>query len=510
MLTESYSINKLKATKVKCLRSLLFFTRFFFKSQYNTKFIVGPHHVIICDALERVLRGECTRLIINIAPRYGKTELAVKALIAHGLALNAAAKFIHLSYSDPLALDNSETVKDLVASADYQKLFNVRIKKGSDAKNKWYTTANGGVLARAAAGSVTGFGAGKVDTEEEFDEWMSGGEQQGSDLDKKLKFNGCIIIDDPIKPEDADSDLQRTRVNSRYDSTIKNRTNSRNTPIVVIMQRLHPMDLAGYLQRDEESDKWEVISLPSINAPDNKYGLSPGEPLWEHKHTLAELKALETANDLVFGRQHLQDPNPKSGLLFPARDLHYYSIDGMKELDDPDFCYIAVDPADEGGDDFAGIVCKLVGDKIYIYEVLYNTDGADKNERAVVAMTTRNRASEIGVESVFGWKETATKIRTELTENHGYQGEFRLLKPRQKKHSRILNRGAFIRNNFYFRSDWKDYPQYAKFMRNLTSYQKIQEPGSGNKHDDAPDVCEMAAQYFERNHSHLWVHLKKD
>jgi hypothetical protein len=334
-------LKKLKVAKINCLNSLLFHTRYFFKVQYNKKFFIGDPHRIICDYLERVLSGEITRLIINIAPRYGKTELAVKNFISvMALHLNPAAKFIHLSYSDDLALDNSEHVKELVQSAEYKQMFpEVQVKKNSDAKNKWYTTQNGGVLARAAGGSVTGFGAGEVDevvddvqdaVDAEMDEWLQSMQiapPVESDIERKLKFAGAIIIDDPIKPEDADSDTLRERVNSRFDSTIRNRVNSRLTPIIVIAQRLHPNDLSGYLQRKDESDKWVVVELPSINAENNKYGLTPSAALLPWKHTLDELRKMEKANALVFGRQHMQNPSPKEGLLFPLSDLHLWDVD---------------------------------------------------------------------------------------------------------------------------------------------------------------------------------------
>lgn len=488
--------DELAVAKVKCLKSLLFHTRYFFKHQYNRKFVVNSHHEIICEALERVLRGELKRLIINIAPRYSKTELAVKSLISHAISLNPAAKFIHLSYADDLALDNSETVKDLLQSAPYQELFpEVQIKKDAKAKNKWYTTKGGGVLARAAAGQVTGFGAGSVDEEDDFNEWMAGIEQAGvTELEKKMSFGGCIIIDDPVKPEDADSDTFREKVNSRFDSTIRNRVNSRHTPIIVIMQRLHPSDLAGYLQREDEQDEWEVISLPCIQED--------GSALWPFKHTIEELHAMKVANEIVFERQYMQNPKPKAGLLFPLDDLNWYDPADI-DLSDPDYTFLAADPANEGGDDFAAGRAPLIGDKIYISDVLYNTDGADFNEAALCKMIMACKCSSVGVESVFGWKETAERVRAEL-ETKNYQGEFRLLRPRTNKHSRILNRASFIRNNFYFRKDYLSYPQYAKFIRILTSYLRIQESGRGNKHDDAPDLCEMIAGYYEKNFQHLW------
>ena len=79
------------------LSDSLNFSRFFFQHLNNGKrFVVGKHHRLICDKLNLVLQGKIKRLLINIAPRYGKTEIAVKNFIAMGLALNPAAKFIQI------------------------------------------------------------------------------------------------------------------------------------------------------------------------------------------------------------------------------------------------------------------------------------------------------------------------------------------------------------------------------------------------------------------------------
>lgn len=495
--------------------SLEFHTRYMYKKKNGRKFIMGDHHRIIIEALERVLRGECKRLIINVAPRYSKTELAVKQFISNGLALNAKAKFIHLSYGDDIALDNSESIKDVIQSDFYQELFpEVQIKKDAKAKDKWYTTEGGGVLARSAAGQVTGFGAGAVDlTDEErkeierkemeeferdVEDFLAevGVQVEEDELDKKFKFSGAIIIDDPIKPEDADQDTIREKVNSRFDSTIRNRVNSRDTPIIIIMQRLHPMDLSGYLMREDEQDEWEVISLPCIKED--------GTALWPFKHTVEELNKMRKSNELVFERQYMQNPQPKTGLMFPKQDLKFFSIkDMIDKLQDRDFCYIAVDPANLGGDDFASITGKLIGDKIYVDDVIYNTDGADNNEIETVDFVLRHKANEVGVEGVFGWQDTVDRIEATL-QRRGYMNDVRSLRPRTAKHVRIAARSSFIKNHFVFRDDYIDYPQYDKFMRNLTSYRKVQEAGNKNKHDEAPDVCEMVAGFYERNFPDVW------
>lgn len=511
-------------TKVRVLRSLMFHTKYFFKKQYNQKFIVGEHHDIISRALELVYCGYIKRLIINIAPRYGKTELAVKSFISHGIGLNPAAKFIHLSYSDDLAKDNSDTVKTLVESVEFRELFpEVELRKDSKAKDRWYTTHAGGVLARAAGGQVTGFGAGAVDTEEDVAQWMAAGESEAvpesvlrdwvyfgieSDLldlslERKKKFAGAIVIDDPIKPDDADSDTKRIEVNDKFESTLRNRVNSRNTPIVIIMQRLHPMDLCGYLEREDEQDEWFRIVMPCIKED--------GTALWPHKHTVEELKKMEKANERNFQRQFMQNPAPKAGLMFPAQDLNWYDPKEpglMDALDDPDFCLVAADPANLGGDDFAAGSAKLSSHlgtpRIYITPgMLYNTFGTDYNEPRVREMALAERAGEVIIEGVLGWQETANRIRQEL-DDRDFQGEFRILRPRSSKEVRIANRQSFIRNNFWFCKDYQDFPQYAKFIRILTSYSKIQEPGKKIKKDDAPDWCEMVADYYEKNFPGLW------
>jgi len=496
------NIKELKVAHVACKDDFIFFVRYFFKHQYKRKWAKWDHLYQIAELLEKVISGEVTRLIINIAPRYGKTELAVKAFIAYGLCLNPSAKFIHLSYSDDLALDNSESVKDLVVSDEYQTLFpSVKLKQSSKAKKKWYTEQTGGVYATSTGGQITGFGAGLVDEDIELEDEVIGLATSTSKswLGNKGNFGGAIIIDDPNKPDDADSETLRNRVNERYDSTISNRVNSRNTPIIIIQQRTHEDDLSGYLIRKQgnalEGGLWHVLSLPSIKED--------GTALCPQKHTIVELKALESHNDIVFQRQHMQNPKPKAGLLFPIQELQFADMSKIKALDDPDFTYTCADPANLGGDDFAGAPFKLVGDKIYVTEALYNTEGADHNELEMVSMIKRNKSKSVGIEGVLGWIETAKRIREEL-DRINFDGEFRVLRPRTSKPSRILNRASFIRNNFVFRHDWEDYPQYAKFMRNLTSYLKIQEAGKGNKHDDAPDLCEMAATYYEQNFAHLF------
>lgn len=131
---------------------------FFQRKGYRWK--RAAHHKAVCDALMRVFRGECTRLIINIPPRYSKTELAVVSFIAWALGQAPDSEFIHVSYASPLAVNNSVQVRTLVQHEAYGQVF-PGCRMGSDAKAHWTTTAGGVMYATGAGGTITGFGAGK-------------------------------------------------------------------------------------------------------------------------------------------------------------------------------------------------------------------------------------------------------------------------------------------------------------------------------------------------------------
>ena len=90
---------------------------------------LAQFHKTLANVLEKVHKGEIKRLIINIPPRYGKTELAVKMYISWTLVNNPKARFIHLSYSDALALDNSSQTREYIQSDAYQRLWNMQLKK---------------------------------------------------------------------------------------------------------------------------------------------------------------------------------------------------------------------------------------------------------------------------------------------------------------------------------------------------------------------------------------------
>lgn len=480
MKSSTQNINEVSYTKERLLDSPLFFTRYFFKKTFNRKFVVNDHHKEICRVMKRVFKGELTRVIINMPPRYGKTELLVKSFISMGLALNPRSKFIHTSYSETLALDNSESVKDLVESDDYQKFFKVKLKKDSKSKRKWYTDQGGGIYAAASGGQITGFGAGQVEDEtKEVEEFLN-------DVDvMQNKFQGAIIIDDPIKPEDADSPDMREKINQRFDNTIRSRTNSRNTPIIIVMQRVHERDLSGYLI-DLEPDEWEVLMMPAIS--------DEGKALWSFKHTIEELMKLKLVNELVFENQYQQDPKPQKGLVFLKSDFEYFQGNDFDE-NRIEGRIGAIDVADEGMDFLSFPMGYVMGSKIYVTDWLFTRENTEYTIPESTRLIKNNRLNFCAIETNNHGSLFYKDVQKNTTSQTKLIGVFQTA----NKHSRIIQNSHFVRTHFVFRNDYKAGSDYDKAMKQLFNYTKDGKA----KHDDAPDsitlLSYVAQDYFKRN-----------
>ena len=433
-----------------------------FQFTHGTSYIVGEHHRLIASALEEVVKGRCTKLIINIAPRYGKTLIVSQMFPAYGFALNPQCKFIHLSYSGGLVTDNSVAVKDIMNSEYYRLLFDARIRRGSDQKAKWETEQGGGLYATTTLGQITGFGAGATEKEEDtaLDEYAA----EGGGL-----FSGAVLIDDPIKPEDALSDIVRERVNRRFETTIRNRVNSRRTPIIVIMQRLHAHDLCGYLQ-EVEPDEWKVVSIPclTIDEQGNEHAL------WEHKHTVEELHKIELANSFVFETQYQQNPTPLEGLMY--RDFNTYA-----ELPNGGVDKCCTDPADTGKDFLCAIFYREYKGYCYVTDVLYTKDDMDVTEPEMVRKLHYNHTVECAIEANGAGRLYAKNIERRCREQGNTFTRIDTFTQTQNKQVRIYSNANAVNNVMLMPVGWqRKWPAYSLAM---TSFLKE----GRNAHDDAPD-----------------------
>ena len=272
------------ARKIECEADSLYFTRLFMKQRLGTKMLLGQHHAVLRRVLDDVVAMRIPRLIINIPPGYGKTEVAVISNMARGLAKQAYSRFMHLSYSDSLARLNSSTTKDIVTSELYQAMWPRKLRADAKARGMWWTDKGGGIYASSTMGQVTGFRAGYMDAE---------------------NFTGALIIDDPIKPIDVMSETMREQVNNAYSETVASRLAVEAVPVILVMQRLHYADLSGHLLRGGSGEKWHHLCLPALidnSAPypkENTHGIPiehglPDGWLWPVKHGDEHLEALKS------------------------------------------------------------------------------------------------------------------------------------------------------------------------------------------------------------------------
>jgi predicted phage terminase large subunit-like protein len=163
-----------------------------------------------------------------------------------------------------------------------------KIRNWQALADHFFTQEGGSVKAVGMGQGVIGFGAGKL----------------------RPEFGGCISIDDPIKAQDGRSKTVRERCNRDYHTSFESRRNRKDdpmTPIVVIMQRLHPGDLAGHLLATERH-RWTVVQIPAIDEN--------GESIWPERISLKELEHMREYDPETYFSQYMQQPSDAAYSIF--------------------------------------------------------------------------------------------------------------------------------------------------------------------------------------------------
>jgi predicted phage terminase large subunit-like protein len=241
-------------------------------------FIHGAHHKKMAAAFERVARGECKRLIINMPPRHTKSEFASYLLPAWFLGNFPGKKVIQTSHTAELAVGFGRKVRNLVDSDVYKDIFpDVALQSDSKAAGRWATNKGGDYFAIGVGGAVTG---------------------KGADL---------LIIDDPHSEQEATLAETNPEVYDKTHEWYTSGPRQRLQPggaIVIVMTRWSKRDLTGQVLKSaaqRSGEEWEVIEFPAL--------LPSGRPLWPEFWSLKELTALKT--ELPNGKwmaQYMQQP----------------------------------------------------------------------------------------------------------------------------------------------------------------------------------------------------------
>lgn len=276
---------------------------------HNGESMIDNWHVkYLCDLLQneviRISKGINKQhdIIINISPRSLKSFITTICLPAWAWIIKPSLKFIGSSYSADLSVDHNIATRRIVESFWYKSKWGelVVLSPDQNTKSKFENTATGSRRATSTGGAITGSGA------------------------------NIIIVDDPINPEKARSELERDTANRYFDQTLTSRL---NTPMVdmfvIIMQRLHENDLTGYLLR-ERPGSFKHICIPAeihsnIYPEEIKTYYQDGL-FFPHRFSHTVLKNSRNAlGSFGYAGQMLQAPTPEEGGIFKKAWAHYYN-----------------------------------------------------------------------------------------------------------------------------------------------------------------------------------------
>lgn len=396
-----YNPFELAVAKIKCENNHLFFSRYFFKARQGIQFKVNWHHQLICDTLQKVIDGKIKNVVINVPPGSSKTELAVINFIARGLAINPRSRFLHLSGSDSLASLNSQSAREIIRSDEYQQFWPLKIADDANAKKRWNVLVDdqpaGGVYATSLGGQIVGFRAGHM--------------TEG--------FSGCILIDDPLKPEEAYSKTKMNAANRTLITTVKSRKATPDTPIVIIMQRISDGDPVGFIKGGNLEGDWTYVKIPAlidaayVSTLDPKYKdlIQIGEQdakgrfsYWQYKEPIQNLLAMERGDGAdstgakvsrhVFSSQYQQEPVTLGGNIIKGE--HFIRYETLPKIK---YRKIFADTAQKTkeANDFSVFECWGMGDngKIYLLDLIRGKWEAPELQRRAISFWQKHKALNI-------------------------------------------------------------------------------------------------------------------
>ena len=270
-----------------------FTARVFAEVSPASSYLHNWHIDLIASRLEDCRLGKIKRLVINIPPRNLKSICASVAFPAWLLAHDPQSQIICASYGQELANKHARDTRAVMEASWYRAVFPTRLSPKKNAVEEFATTRGGLRLATSVGGVLTGRGA------------------------------DVIIIDDPLKPDEAVSDANRQSVNQWYDTTLYSRLNDKAKGcIILIMQRLHLDDLVGHVL---EQEGWAQVILPVLAAEDevHRFGSflgqhevrrTEGALLHPAREPLAVITQLRhSLGEYAFAGQYNQAPIPAGG-----------------------------------------------------------------------------------------------------------------------------------------------------------------------------------------------------
>ena len=430
----------------------------------QTELAINWHLEVIAAKLTAVRDGEIRRLIINLPPRHLKSSMASIAFPAWCLGLDPSAQILCVSYAQDLADKLARDCRGIMMSPWYRQIFPTRLAAHRQAVQEFITTRQGYRLATSTGGVLTG---------------------RGADI---------ILIDDPLKPEEALSDAQRQGANEWYDHTLYSRQNDkRRGAIVIIMQRLNEDDLVGHVL---EQESWEVLRFPAIAEADEVHEIATiwgprrfarrrGEALHPEREPLETLDRIRrTIGEYNFAGQYQQSPAPLGGGLVKAEWFKRY-----RESERPEHFDRIVQSWDTANkatelSDFSVCTTWGVKDKeLFLLSVFRRRLEYPALKRAVREQLSLFGATEVLIED----KASGTQLIQELISD-GCYGVTRY-QPTTDKIMRLHAQTALIENGFVRIPE--DASWLAEYLHEITVF-------PNGKHDDQVNSTAQFLDWFKR------------
>jgi predicted phage terminase large subunit-like protein len=443
-----------------------FVQRSFRELNPETAYLHNWHIEVIAEALEQCRTGKLRRLIINLPPRSLKSHMTSVAFSAWLLGHNPATQLICASYAQDLSDKLAADGRSVMGSQWYQSLFPAtRLATRRPAVNDFMTTKRGFRLSTSVGGVLTGRGA------------------------------DFIIIDDPLKPDEALSEVQRRAVNEWYDHTLISRLNSkRDGCIIIIMQRLHEDDLVGHVLQQKG---WRVLKFPAI-AEENQnlsiqtpYGRKEfcrkeGEALHPEREpleVLAQLRGIQ--GEYNFAGQYQQAPAPLGGGLVKSAWFKTYTATGLPEKFE--LIFQSWDTANKPTELSDYSVCTTWGLKeshVYLLHVIRKRLGYPELKRTVREQAGAFNAQTIVIED----KASGTQLIQELIDEGLHA--IKRYEPTMDKIMRMHSVTSTIENGFVHlpeKAAW-----LGEYLHELTIF-------PNGKYDDQADSTSQALDWFKNN-----------
>jgi predicted phage terminase large subunit-like protein len=414
----------------------------------GTPFKPNWHIDAMAHKVSQVATGEVKRLTITVPPRHLKSIIASVALPAWYLGHNPSERVVCVSYSAELAKTHANDFRRVITDPVYQAVF-PKMVLAKDTDSEIQTTLRGRRYATSIGGTLTGRGG------------------------------NLIIIDDPLKPSDAVSDVSRQRVIDWYGNTLSTRADDKQSArTVVVMQRIHVEDLVGHLL--ETNAGFEVLNLPAVAQSTVTYELGHGRthtreqadllhPAHEPVEVLRAIK--KSMGSMLFSAQYQQAPEPAGGKIIKKKMLRDYSAVERRPTDRIVLSWDIALSEQETGHYSACVVLLNRGDLYYVLEVIRGKFPFDKLKDKIIEVKERYGKAALVIENA----PISHGLIQSLREKHINVVD---ITPDRDKQSRLISQiDLFVGGSVLLP---KDAPWLDDFVSELLSF-----PG---RHDDQVDA----------------------